>query len=124
MTDHTRHLSDHDRRLLDGIFDDADRERAARTVATPAPATVYDRRGTPRLAAHRGDYPLTGTCGHCGEPIRCADGTADWTHIHGFVRCLELCAICGDNPPEPGVPVCANSRCIGQWSYEVHHPNR
>jgi hypothetical protein len=45
------------------------------------PSAVRRAAGTPCLAAkHRSDYPLSAICKSCGQPITCADSTADWAH--------------------------------------------
>jgi hypothetical protein len=44
------------------------------------PGSITNRWGASVNGATRQDYPLRGFCAECGEPIRCADGTADWAH--------------------------------------------
>lgn len=52
-------------------------------IAQPRPGTVKDQWGDYCRAADADSYPLTAKCENCGERIRCADGTADWGHVHG-----------------------------------------
>lgn len=68
-----------------------------RPEATPSKSrAILNVAGKPCRGATAADYPLYGTCDHCGEPIRCADGTADWAHIGtGNVRCAPACPECG-----------------------------
>jgi hypothetical protein len=44
---------------------------------------IVNRAGRNVTGAQPSDYPLTGTCHVCLQPITCADGTADWTHRVG-----------------------------------------
>src|SRR3979411_1826148 len=48
----------------------------------PQPGTIIDRDDIPVVRGMYGRrYPITAKCITCYEPIGCADGTADWSHL-------------------------------------------
>jgi hypothetical protein len=50
-----------------------------RPDAKPVPGTVLDYLGRPCPQASTASYPLFASCS-CGNILRCADSTADWSH--------------------------------------------
>lgn len=90
-------------------------------AAAPQPETIRDRRGAYCRRATSDSYPLTARCALCFYRISCADGTADWTHLHSL-RCQSdpttLRTVCAD-PDERDL--CAI--CVDEGGHVIH-PDR
>jgi len=58
-------------------------------LANPRPGSVQTPAGTPCPSATSEDYPLFATCTVCDEVVKCADSTAQWTHVHPPTRTIK-----------------------------------
>ena len=54
--------------------------RMAEHAVAPLLGTVRDRFGHPRSRVQPGDYPLSGLCHTCHEPVACSSFDAGWAH--------------------------------------------